>query len=237
MAARSQKENTHAHHPQGRARLPPSRRRSRASDGRRRRARGPADQSRGSSDDRGQGAAGPLGPRAPGGRRGLPQPWLHDRRPTTSRSSTRCVSRAVSRGAFRSRCRPPTKRSERSRSGEPAAIVHEGRPVAIIDVEDIYEYDVEARGREDLRTTDDAAPRRRVPLLAGARTTSVARSPCSRTCSRTSSREYRMTPLQLREKIARARLEDRRCVPDPQPDPPGARVPHEVSRSRSSTDS
>ncbi|MDQ3645365.1 MAG: sulfate adenylyltransferase, partial [Actinomycetota bacterium] len=42
--------------------------------------------------------------------------------------------------------------------GQRAAIVHEGRIVAIIDVEDVYEYDVKKEAELTYRTTDEAHP-------------------------------------------------------------------------------
>src|SRR3712207_5697650 len=42
--------------------------------------------------------------------------------------------------------------------GRRAAITHEGRPVAVIDVEDVYDYDVEREAELTYRTTDEAHP-------------------------------------------------------------------------------
>ncbi|MDQ3952827.1 MAG: sulfate adenylyltransferase, partial [Actinomycetota bacterium] len=42
--------------------------------------------------------------------------------------------------------------------GERAAIVHEGRPVAIIEVEDVYTYDAQREAELTYKTTDDAHP-------------------------------------------------------------------------------
>src|SRR5918999_827278 len=42
--------------------------------------------------------------------------------------------------------------------GKRAAIVHEGRPVAIIDIDDIYDYDVNREAERTYKTTDDAHP-------------------------------------------------------------------------------
>ena len=99
--------------------------------------------------------------------------------------------------------------------------------MAIIDVEDIYDYDAKREAELTYGTTDDAHPGvaylySQAPHYVGGEVT-VLENVFAHEFS-----EYRMTPLQLREKIASQRLEDHRCVPDSQPNPPSTRVPHEV---------
>ncbi|HVF53014.1 MAG TPA: sulfate adenylyltransferase [Actinomycetota bacterium] len=85
--------------------------------------------------------------------------------------------------------------------GSRAAITHEGRPVAIIDVEDVYEYDVDHEAEKTYRTTDEAHPgvaylRSQGPRYVGGEVT-VLENVFAHEFE-----EYRLTPLQLREKIA-----------------------------------
>ncbi len=48
--------------------------------------------------------------------------------------------------------------AEGLKKGKEAAIVHEGRPIAIIEVDDIYEYDVKHEAEKTYRTTDENHP-------------------------------------------------------------------------------
>jgi sulfate adenylyltransferase len=82
-----------------------------------------------------------------------------------------------------------------------AAITHEGRPVAIIDVEEIFDYDVEHEATKTYRTTDENHPgvaylRSQAPYYVGGEVT-VLENVFAHEYS-----NYRNTPLQLREKIA-----------------------------------
>jgi len=84
--------------------------------------------------------------------------------------------------------------------GKRAAIVHEGTPVAIIDVEDIYDYDAKREAELTYGTTDDAHPGvaylyGQAPHYVGGEVT-VLENVFAHEFS-----EYRMTPQQLREKI------------------------------------
>jgi len=84
--------------------------------------------------------------------------------------------------------------------GKRAAIVHEGTPVAIIDVEDIYDYDAKREAELTYGTTDDAHPGvaylySQAPHYVGGEVT-VLENVFAHEFS-----EYRMTPQQLREKI------------------------------------
>jgi sulfate adenylyltransferase len=85
--------------------------------------------------------------------------------------------------------------------GSGAAITHEGRPVAIIDVEDVFDFDWKAEAEHTYGTTDEAHPG--VAYLAslpsqyvGGEVT-VLENVFAHEFS-----EHRLTPLQLREKIA-----------------------------------
>jgi sulfate adenylyltransferase len=82
-----------------------------------------------------------------------------------------------------------------------AAITHEGRPVAIIDVEEIFDYDVEHEATKTYRTTDENHPgvaylRSQAPYYVGGEVT-VLENVFAHEYS-----NYRNTPLQLREKFA-----------------------------------
>ena len=84
--------------------------------------------------------------------------------------------------------------------GKRAAIVHEGTPVAIIDVDDIYDYDAKREAELTYGTTDDAHPGvaylySQAPHYVGGEVT-VLENVFAHEFS-----EYRMTPQQLREKI------------------------------------
>jgi len=84
--------------------------------------------------------------------------------------------------------------------GKRAAIVHEGTPVAIIDVEDIYDYDAKREAELTYGTTDDAHPGvaylyGQAPHYVGGEVT-VLENVFAHEFS-----EYRMTPQQLREQI------------------------------------
>ena len=86
-------------------------------------------------------------------------------------------------------------------SGQRAAIVHEDRPVAVIDVEEVFEYDPRQEAELTYGTTDQAHPGvghlySQGPYYIGGEVT-VMENVFAHEFS-----EYRMTPLQLREKIA-----------------------------------
>jgi sulfate adenylyltransferase len=82
-----------------------------------------------------------------------------------------------------------------------AAIVHEGRPVAIIDIDDIYDYDVNREAERTYKTTDDAHPgvaylKSQGPHYVGGDVT-VLENVFAHEFA-----DHRLTPLQLRETIA-----------------------------------
>jgi sulfate adenylyltransferase len=85
--------------------------------------------------------------------------------------------------------------------GKTAAITHEGRAVAIIDVEDVYGYDVEEEARHTYRTTDEKHPGVEYlygqgPHYVGGEVT-VLENPFA-----TEFATHRLTPIQLRDHIA-----------------------------------
>ena len=87
------------------------------------------------------------------------------------------------------------------KKGKEAAIVHEGRPVAIIDVEDIYEYDVKHEAEKTYRTTDENHPGvaylySQAPFYVGGEVI-VLENVFGHEFS-----DHRLTPMQLRAKIA-----------------------------------
>ena len=84
--------------------------------------------------------------------------------------------------------------------GQRAAIVHEGKVVAIIDVEDIFDYEAKREAELTYKTTDDAHPGvaylyGQAPHYVGGEVT-VLENVFAHEFS-----DYRKTPLQLREKI------------------------------------
>ena len=89
------------------------------------------------------------------------------------------------------------------KEGERAAIVYEGRPIAIIDIEQIFEYDAKAEAEKCYKTTDaDGHPgvahiMSQGPKYVGGDVT-VLENVFSHEFS-----EYRNTPLKLREEFAK----------------------------------
>jgi len=86
-------------------------------------------------------------------------------------------------------------------AGKQAAIVHEGEIVAIIDIADIYTYDVEHEAQQTYRTTDIKHPgveylHSQGPNYVGGDVT-VLKNVFAHEFS-----QYRLTPIQLREQIA-----------------------------------
>ena len=88
------------------------------------------------------------------------------------------------------------------KSGSRAAITHEGKPVAIIDIEDIYDYDAQDEAQKCYKTTEDKHPGvahiySQGPKYVGGEVT-VLENVFAHEFS-----EYRLTPLQVREEIAK----------------------------------
>jgi sulfate adenylyltransferase len=86
------------------------------------------------------------------------------------------------------------------KKGERAAIVHEGRPVAIIDVQDIFKYDAKHEAQQTYTTTEDAHPGvaylySQAPNYVGGDVTVLENVFGDEFA------EYRFTPLQVREQI------------------------------------
>ena len=86
--------------------------------------------------------------------------------------------------------------------GKRAAIVHEGKPVAIIDIEDIYSYDAKDEAEKSYKTTEDKHPGvahiyAQGPKYIGGEVT-VLENVFGHEFS-----EYRLTPVQVREEIAK----------------------------------
>jgi sulfate adenylyltransferase len=82
-----------------------------------------------------------------------------------------------------------------------AAIMHEGEPIAIIDVQDVFDYDVKHEAQHTYRTTDEAHPGvaylyGQGPHYVGGDVT-VLKNVFAHEFS-----QHRLTPLQLREQIA-----------------------------------
>ena len=82
--------------------------------------------------------------------------------------------------------------------GKRAAITHEGTPVALIDVEDVFGYDGRREAELTYRTTDEAHPGvaylySQAPYYVGGEVTAL-RNPFEQEFS-----DHRLTPLQLRE--------------------------------------
>ncbi len=89
---------------------------------------------------------------------------------------------------------------EELKTGRPAAIVHDGRPVAIVDVEEIFDYDPKHEAELTYRTTDEAHPGvsylySQAPHYVGGDVTVLENVFANEFSS------YRLTPLELRNKI------------------------------------
>lgn len=87
------------------------------------------------------------------------------------------------------------------KKGKRAAILHEGRAVAVIEVEDIFSYDASEEAEKTYRTSDDKHPGAahlyaQGPVYVGGEVT-VLENVFAHEFA-----QYRLTPLQLREKIA-----------------------------------
>lgn len=88
--------------------------------------------------------------------------------------------------------------------GHEAAIVHGGRPVAILDVEDVFQYDARHEAQLTYGTTDEAHPGvaylySQGPYYVGGDVTVLENVFADEFA------QYRLTPLQLRERIAERR--------------------------------
>jgi sulfate adenylyltransferase len=88
----------------------------------------------------------------------------------------------------------------RLKTGRRAAIVHDGRPVAVIDVEDIFDYDAKHEAELTYRTTDEQHPGvsylySQAPYYVGGEVVVLENVFEHEFAS------YRLTPVQLREKI------------------------------------
>ena len=86
-------------------------------------------------------------------------------------------------------------------SGKQAAITHEGRPVAVIDVEDVYQFDARKEAELTYRTADESHPGvqylNSLPGYYVGGDVTVLENVFAHEFS-----QYRLTPMQLREKIA-----------------------------------
>ena len=100
------------------------------------------------------------------------------------------------------------------KKGERAAIVHEGKVVAVIDVEDIFDYDVDNEAEKTYRTTDKDHPgvaylHEQAPHYVGGEVT-VLENVFSHEFA-----EHRLTPASAPRADRRARVEHRGRIPDP----------------------
>ena len=89
----------------------------------------------------------------------------------------------------------------RLEAGKKAAITYEGRTIAVIDVEDVYKFDADHEAKLTYRTTDEAHPgvaylKSLSGTYVGGEVT-VLENVFAHEFS-----QYRLTPMQLREKIA-----------------------------------
>ena len=86
-------------------------------------------------------------------------------------------------------------------TGNRAAIRYEGRPVALIDVEDVYEFDAEREAELTYKTTDDGHPGvaylKSLPGYYVGGEVTVLENVFAHEFE-----QYRLTPLQLRERIS-----------------------------------
>ena len=91
--------------------------------------------------------------------------------------------------------------AEAARKQGRAAITYEGRPIAIIDVEDVYEFDAAREAELTYKTSDDAHPGaaylKGLPGYYVGGDVTVLENVFSGEFA-----DYRLTPMQLRERIA-----------------------------------
>jgi sulfate adenylyltransferase len=86
-------------------------------------------------------------------------------------------------------------------AGKQAAITHEGKIVAIIDIEDIYTYDAKHEAQQCFKTTEDAHPGVAHIYSQGSHYVGGEVTVLENVFAHEFS-EYRLTPMQLREEIA-----------------------------------
>ena len=123
---------------------------------------------------------------------------------------------------------PITLAAEATRRADEIALTDEaGRLDAILEVEQVYEYDKRTRGRLVYRTDDDAHPGV-AAVYAQARHAARRRRSGSSSAQHAAFPQHRRDPRADARRLRRARLAPRRRVPDAQPDAPRARVHHEV---------
>jgi sulfate adenylyltransferase len=89
----------------------------------------------------------------------------------------------------------------RIEAGKKAAITYEGRTIAIIDVEDVYKFDANREAELTYRTTDDAHPGVAYLKSLGGTYVGGEVTVLANVFAHEFS-QYRLTPMQLREKIA-----------------------------------
>ena len=89
----------------------------------------------------------------------------------------------------------------RLETGKQAAITYEGRTIAVIDVEDVYKFDADREAQLTYRTTDEKHPGvqylKSLPGTYVGGDVTVLENVFAHEFS-----QYRLTPMQLREKIA-----------------------------------
>ena len=130
-----------------------------------------------------------------------------------------------SRTGCRGRCRSCLA-VDGAPQGDRVALADEsGTPVAVLEVEDVYDYDKEREAELAYRTTDQEHPgvarlyEQKPMYLAGKVTVFERATP--------QFPELAQGPARHAGDLRRARLAARRRLPDPEPDPPRARVPDE----------
>ena len=120
---------------------------------------------------------------------------------------------------------------DRAPDGDQVVLTDEaGKPLAMLEVDEAYEYDKEREAERCFRTIEDDHPGvarlyQQKPLYLAGRVTVFERA-------EPSFPEIAHGPGRHPRCVLRARLAARRRLPDAQPDPPGARVPDEGARSR-----
>jgi sulfate adenylyltransferase len=90
---------------------------------------------------------------------------------------------------------------DKVRGSDRIAVTYEGRPIAIVDVDDIYEFDARREAELTYKTTDDAHPG--VSYLYGLPNTYIGGDvTVLENVFADEFSNYRLTPMQLRERIA-----------------------------------
>ena len=170
-----------------------------------------------------------LRPRDARRRRALARSRGSRARPTTTRSSRRCISRTASRGRSPSRCRVDEDGAHRLGGADAVALVASegGEPLAVLRISEIFKRDRSKEAHVRLRDRGPRAPGRE----GAARCRRPLRRRHARGDRAAAARRLPAVPAEAGRDargVRPARLADGRRLPDAEPDPPSPRVHPEV---------